>query len=61
MSLPFIYIEPLLGVSKPAIRESRVDLPQPLGPTMPTNSPSFTWKETSTKAGVSPRGCGSYS
>ncbi len=27
MSFPFIYIEPLLGESKPAIRESRVDLP----------------------------------
>ena len=35
-----IFKVPLVMVSRPAIMRSKVDLPQPLGPTMTTNSPS---------------------
>ena len=38
------------GASRPAIRRSAVDLPQPLGPSRETNSPSLTWKLKPDKA-----------
>ena len=38
-SLPSMRISPSLTVSSPAIMASRVDLPQPDGPTSATNSP----------------------
>src|SRR4029077_432348 len=41
---------PLSGFSKPAMMSSKVDLPQPLGPTMTMNSPSATSRETSSSA-----------
>ena len=41
---------PVLGRSKVPIKCSRVDLPDPEGPTMPTNSPSVTVNETSRRA-----------
>ena len=37
-------IAPLSGAIRPAIRRSAVDLPQPLGPSSETNSPSATSK-----------------
>jgi hypothetical protein len=37
--LPAMAISPLVISSSPAIRRSRVDLPQPEGPRMTTNSP----------------------
>ncbi len=40
---------PETGLSKPISRRSRVDLPQPLGPTIATNSPARTSKETSSR------------
>src|ERR1700676_1657749 len=33
---------PCVGLANPAVRLSRVDLPQPLGPTRARNSPSLT-------------------
>src|SRR5690606_24946704 len=41
-TLPPISISPALTSSRPAIMRSRVDLPQPEGPTKTTNSPSET-------------------
>ena len=32
--------------TRPEMARSRVDLPAPFGPTRPTNSPSFTSRET---------------
>ncbi len=40
MSTPSISMCPLVTSSSPAIRRSKVDLPQPDGPTNTTNSPS---------------------
>ena len=42
--------------SSPANADSRVDFPQPEGPTMLQNSPSCTSKETSRSASTSPSG-----
>src|SRR4051812_25493468 len=42
---PLIAIEPLLGASRPAMQRSVVVLPQPLGPSSVTNSPSATSNE----------------
>ena len=39
-------IVPSLMASSPAIMRSRLDLPQPLGPTSTTNSPSATARST---------------
>ena len=47
-------IVPDSGSINEANSESSVDLPQPLGPTMDRNSPSFTEKVISDSAGVSP-------
>jgi hypothetical protein len=45
---------PESGVSKPASTLSRVDLPQPEGPMMATNSPSPTEKLTSSSTATAP-------
>ena len=39
-------ISPPVTVSRPATMRSRVDLPQPLGPTMTRNSPSAMAQST---------------
>src|ERR1700676_777688 len=43
---------PELGKSRPATRRRRVDFPQALGPTMETNSPGATEKETASRANM---------
>ena len=43
---PFLSTRPSSGSSLPASRLSRVDLPSPLRPTMPTRSPSSTPSDT---------------
>jgi len=40
---------PSSGVFVFRMREKRVDLPAPLGPTRPIRSQSLTWSETSSK------------
>jgi hypothetical protein len=42
MTWPFTATWPRLGFSKPAIRFSSVDLPQPEAPSSTRNSPRFT-------------------
>src|SRR3954463_14959459 len=49
---------PVVGAKIPAISFSRVDLPEPLRPTMPNASPGATRKSTSVRA-QSSRVCGS--
>src|SRR3712207_9268618 len=44
---------PAVGVSRPAMRFSTVDLPQPEGPTMQTNSPAATSRSAPETASVS--------
>ena len=46
---------PESGESRPAMRRRSVDLPQPLGPTMETNSPAATDSETLSSASASGR------
>src|SRR5689334_8629369 len=46
---------PRSGRSKPAMMFIKVDLPQPDGPTMATNSPSSTSKPTLSITGSAPR------
>src|SRR5690606_33544610 len=46
---------PSSGLTSPATMLSRVDLPQPLGPRMATNSPSRVSKLTDRRASTSPR------
>ena len=46
MSCPSRRTRPASGGWKPVIRSNSVDLPAPLGPMMPTISPSFTSKTT---------------
>ncbi len=55
MSFEFQWISPSSGVSRPAIRCSTVDLPQPLGPRMATISSGSTEKVTRRTAWVSPK------
>ena len=43
-------IVPLLGIFSPVVSFMKVDLPQPDGPTMAMNSPSFTCSEMSSTA-----------
>src|SRR5436190_23324487 len=43
---PSIFIVPLVMSSSPAIRRSRVDFPQPDGPTNTTNSPDWMSRST---------------
>src|SRR6185369_10106803 len=45
---------PLVGCSNPATRLSSVDLPQPLAPTMATNSLRATWRSIALKAVMRP-------
>src|SRR5688572_18821728 len=52
-SRPSIKIFPLVLGSRPARILSKVDLPQPLWPTIETNSPRSTAKETSRSASTS--------
>lgn len=43
--LPFSRTSPKVGFRMPAIMDRIVVLPQPLGPTIATNSPLFTSKD----------------
>src|SRR5580698_4730334 len=45
---------PSSGDSSPTTMRKRVVLPEPLGPTRPTFSPGFNWKEASTKISCLP-------
>ncbi len=53
-SRPPTRTEPEVGGSSPAIMERRVDLPQPLGPTMLMNSPFSMEKLIWSRAAISP-------
>ena len=53
-SSPWIRIEPALGCSNPAIRRRHVVLPEPEGPSMEKNSPSWISMETRSTAFTSP-------
>src|SRR5579863_5406643 len=46
--------EPSSGSSSPTIMRKSVVLPEPFGPTKPTFSPGFNWKEASTKINCLP-------
>ena len=54
VAFPFSSMLPLSGFISPAIRESRVDLPHPEGPTTAVNSPGARENEISDRAFVSP-------
>jgi hypothetical protein len=45
---------PSSGASSPTTMRNRVVLPAPFGPTRPTFSPGFNWKEASTKINCRP-------
>src|SRR6185312_13101905 len=45
---------PSSGVSSPTTMRKSVVLPAPFGPTSPTFSPGFNWKEASTKSNCLP-------
>ena len=45
---------PAVGFRKPATALSKVDLPQPDGPMMETNSPGRTTRSVSSTAGMAP-------
>src|SRR5271170_4328741 len=45
---------PSSGASSPTTIRNSVVLPDPLGPTRPTFSPGFNWKEASTKSNCLP-------
>ena len=51
---PFFWFSAPVGVSSPAASDKRVVFPQPDGPIIPTNSRSFTEKDKSFTATVSP-------
>ena len=55
MALPLIVSSPPLGFSKPAIKYRKVDLPQPLGPMIATNSRSWMESVTSSMARTLPK------
>src|SRR3954464_10942295 len=46
---------PAVGRSRPVTTLTSVVLPAPFGPTIETNSPSLTWKETSLSALNAPK------
>lgn len=50
MSSLLMKIEPSVGVSNPPMRFSRVDLPEPEGPTRVTKEPSFIFRFISKRA-----------
>ena len=50
---PSTITSPAVGRSMPVIILSRVDLPLPEGPTIATNSPAFTWRETLLRISIS--------
>jgi hypothetical protein len=50
-----ILISPELTLSRPAIKASKVDLPQPEGPTSTTNSPVFTSKSMPFSTATEPK------
>ena len=52
--LPSTSTSPDVGFRMPAISDKRVDFPQPLCPTMATNSPGSIVSETPRRASVSP-------
>ena len=54
MSLPRNTIRPRLGVLRPLIERSVVDLPAPFAPISVTISPSFTFSETPFNASIEP-------
>src|SRR5579862_5548023 len=54
-STPSIRTAPRSGRSKPAMMFSKVDLPQPEGPTIATNSPSRTSRLTRSMTGSAPK------
>ncbi len=56
IGLPSCRIEPRVAGSRPATSRSRVDLPQPLGPSRATNSPGATDSETSSSTCSGPFG-----
>ena len=51
---PSTRISPVDGASSPEIIFSKVDLPQPDGPTTTKNSPSLIWKSSGRNDGTSP-------
>ena len=53
-SSPPVRTAPPCGVSSPATSRMSVDLPAPLGPSSPTNSPWRAEKETPSTAGLAP-------
>src|ERR1700730_9901052 len=53
-SMPATWVLPSAGARSPAMTLSMVDLPQPEGPTMETNSPSATVRLTRSSARVAP-------
>ena len=53
-SRPRMTIAPLVGATNPAIIRSKVVLPQPLGPSSASNSPSRTSSEMVSTATVEP-------
>src|SRR5215467_1397865 len=53
-SIPATCVLPSAGVRRPAMTFSIVDLPQPEGPTIETNSPSLTVRLTRSRARVAP-------
>src|SRR3954451_11232704 len=54
-SCPSMAMLPPLTVSRPAMMRSRVDLPQPDGPTKTTNSPSATLRSTAWITVIDPK------
>ena len=53
MSMPAISIVPAVGLSMPAMRLSKVLLPEPLGPISATNSPAATSSSMPISTGIS--------
>ena len=47
---PPMWMLPRLGIFSPVVSFMKVDLPHPDGPTIATNSPSFTLREMSSTA-----------
>ncbi len=53
-TIPSTVTAPAVAGRKPAMMRSKVDLPQPLGPTNETNSPCATSSEMSRNASTGP-------